>query len=107
MTISLTDKAATRARTLLAKQGPGAALRLGIKPTGCSGNSYVVEFAEAIGPDDQVFESQGVKIVVDRKNLVLLDGTEIDYTREGLNESFRFHNPNEKARCGCGESFTT
>lgn len=106
MTITLTDQAAARARNFLAKQAPGAALRLGVKATGCSGNTYVVEFAEAVGPDDQVFESQGVKIVVDQKNLIFLDGTEIDYTREGLSEGFRFRNPNEKARCGCGESFT-
>lgn len=106
MAITLTDKAASRAQNFLAKQAPGAALRLGIKTTGCSGNSYVVEFAESVGPNDLVFESQGVKIVVDRKNLVFLDGTEIDYARDGLNEGFRFSNPNEKARCGCGESFT-
>lgn len=106
MAIVLTDRAAARARDLLARQGPEAALRLGVRPTGCSGNSYVVEFAVAVGPEDRVFESQGIKIVIDQKNLVLLDGTEIDYTREGLNEAFRFRNPNEKARCGCGESFT-
>lgn len=106
MAITLTDKAAERARYLLAKQAPGAALRVGVKPTGCSGNSYVVEFAGAAGPEDRVFESHGIKIFIDQKNLVLLDGTEIDYTREGLNEAFRFRNPNEKARCGCGESFT-
>ncbi len=106
MAITLTDKAAERARHFLAKQAPGTALRLGIKPTGCSGNTYVIEFATAIQPQDQVFESHGVKIVVDQKNLGLLDGTEIDYAREGLNEGFRFRNPNEKARCGCGESFS-
>lgn len=106
MAITLTDKAATRARTFLAEQAPGAALRLGVKPMGCSGNAYVVGYAETIGPEDQVFESHGIKIVVDQKNLVLLDGTEIDYAREGLNEGFRFTNPNEQARCGCGESFS-
>lgn len=105
MAITLTDKAASRVRSFLVSKG-GAALRLGVKTTGCSGNTYVVEFADAVGPDDQVFESQGIKILIDRKNLLFLDGTEIDYTREGLSEGFRFSNPNEKARCGCGESFT-
>ena len=106
MAITLTERAATRAKSYLAKHSPSAALRLGVKPTGCSGNAYVVEFAEVAGPDDQIFESDGVRIVVDRQSLAFLDGTEVDYTREGLNEGFRFKNPNEKARCGCGESFT-
>lgn len=105
MAITLTDKAASRVRNFLATRG-GAALRLGVRPAGCSGSAYVVDYADAVGPDDQVFESQGVKIVIDRKNLIFLDGTEIDYAREGLSEGFRFNNPNEKARCGCGESFT-
>ena len=106
MAITLTDTAAARARSFLEKRAPGTVLRIGVKPTGCSGQSYVVDFADRIGPDDAVFESQGVKVVVDRKNLIFLEGTEIDYRREGLNEGFRFNNPNEKARCGCGESFT-
>lgn len=106
MAITLTERAANRAKNYLAKHSPSAALRLGVKPTGCSGNAYVVEFADAVGPDDQIFESDGVRIVVDRKSLAFLDGTEVDYAREGLNEGFRFKNPNEKARCGCGESFT-
>ncbi|HEX9811326.1 MAG TPA: iron-sulfur cluster assembly accessory protein [Burkholderiales bacterium] len=106
MAITLTERAVTRAKNHLAKYSPNAVLRLGVKPTGCSGNAYLVEFADAAGPDDQVFESDGVRIVVDRKSLAFLDGTEIDYAREGLNEGFRFKNPNEKARCGCGESFT-
>ena len=106
MAITLTERAAAHAKTYLTKHSPSAALRLGVKPTGCSGNAYVVEFADAAGPDDQIFESDGVRIVVDRKSLVFLDGTEVDYTREGLNEGFRFKNPKEKARCGCGESFT-
>jgi iron-sulfur cluster assembly protein len=103
--ITLTPKALERARIVLTKEA-APALRLGVKPTGCSGNAYVVELAQAIGPEDQVFETQGVRVVVDRKSLELLDGTEVDYAREGLNEGFRFRNPNEKARCGCGESFT-
>lgn len=106
MAITLTEKAAARARNVLAKQGAAAGLRIGVKPTGCSGHSYVVELAESVGAEDRVFESQGIKIVVEAKNLALLDGTEIDYAREGLSEGFRFRNPNEKARCGCGESFT-
>lgn len=90
----------------MAAQAGANALRVALKPTGCSGNAYVMDYAEAPGPDDQVFESQGVKILVHKNDLLFLDGTEIDFTRENLNESFRFNNPNEKARCGCGESFT-
>lgn len=105
MAITLTENAATRVRDFLARRGRGEGLRLGLKSAGCSGQAYVVDYADAIGPEDQVFESHGVKIIVDPKNLVLLDGTEIDYGREGLNEGFRFSNPNEKGRCGCGESF--
>jgi iron-sulfur cluster assembly protein len=103
MSITLTVQAADRVRKFL----PDAhALRFGIQPSGCSGNSYVVQPADGAGPEDEVFESRGITIVVDRKNLTLLDGTEIDYRRVGLNEGFQFNNPNEKARCGCGESFT-
>jgi len=105
MAITLTERAAERARNVISKQ-QGAALRIGVKPTGCSGNSYVVEVAREIRPDERVFESNGVRVVVAEKNLIFLDGTEIDYKREGLSEAFRFRNPNEKARCGCGESFT-
>ncbi len=105
MAITLTDTAANRVRNFLAGGSP-AALRFGVRTTGCSGNAYVVEPADTAGPEDEIFESQGIKIIVDKKNLVFLDGTEIDYTRAGLNEGFRFNNPNEKARCGCGESFT-
>ena len=103
MAITLTEQAAQRARTFVTG---ATGLRLAIKPTGCSGNSYVVQLADEAGPDDEIFESWGVKIVVAKSNLLLLDGTEIDYRRDGLNEGFRFNNPNEKARCGCGESFT-
>jgi iron-sulfur cluster assembly protein len=105
MAITLTEKAATRVRDFLIRRGHGEGLRLGLKSAGCSGQSYVVDYADAIGPGDQVFESHGVKIIIDPKILVLLDGTEIDYGRDGLNEGFRFSNPNEKGRCGCGESF--
>lgn len=106
MAITLTEKAADRVRTFLEKRGKGAGLRLGVKNVGCSGKAYVVEYADSIGPDDQVFESHGVKVIISATNLVFLDGTEIDYEREGLSEGFKFHNPNEKARCGCGESFS-
>lgn len=106
MAITLTEKAANRVRTFLEKRGKGEGLRLGIKSVGCSGKAYVVEYADTIEPGDQVFESHGVKVIIDPKNLIFLDGTEIDYEREGLSEGFKFHNPNEKARCGCGESFS-
>jgi iron-sulfur cluster assembly protein len=106
MAITLTEKAANRVRTFLEKRGKGAGLRLGVKNVGCSGKAYVVEYADTIEPDDQVFESQGVKIIISPVNLVFLDGTEIDYERDGLSEGFKFRNPNEKARCGCGESFS-
>jgi iron-sulfur cluster assembly protein len=106
MAISLTSSAANHIRQYLAAQGASEAMRLGVKTTGCSGLSYTVEAAGEIGPDDVVFEQDGVKVVVDRKNMLYLDGTEIDYRREGLNAGFRFSNPNEKATCGCGESFT-
>jgi iron-sulfur cluster assembly protein len=106
MAITLTEKAAERVRSFMAKRGKGVGLRLGVKTTGCSGMAYVLEFADEVAPEDQVFESQGVKVIVDPKSLVYLDGTELDYGQEGLNEGFRFENPNVKDTCGCGESFT-
>lgn len=106
MAVSLTDAAAERVRAQLAQRGRGLGLRLGVKTTGCSGMAYVLEFADELGDGDQVFEEKGVKIVISAKSLVYLNGTELDYGREGLNEGFRFTNPNEKARCGCGESFS-
>jgi iron-sulfur cluster assembly protein len=106
MTIELTDVAATRVQQFLANRGKGIGLRLGVKTTGCSGLAYVIEFVDEIQSDDEVFESRGVKIVVDRKSLVFLDGTEVDFARVGLNEGFQFKNPNAKDECGCGESFT-
>ena len=106
MSINLTERAASHIRGFLEKQGQQSlGLRVGVKPTGCSGYAYVVAKAERIDPDDQVFESQGVKLVVDPKSLDYLSGTELDYVREGLNSGFRFNNPNVKATCGCGESF--
>jgi iron-sulfur cluster assembly protein len=106
MTISLTEAAAEHVRKSLVKRGKGEGLRLAVKTTGCSGKAYTLEFVDATLPEDVVFESHGVKLVVDAKSLVYLDGTELDYRREGLNEGFKFNNPNEKARCGCGESFS-
>ena len=107
MTITLTETAAARARTFLAKKEQAQGLRLGVRNTGCSGYMYTVGLADTIDPDDQVFESQGVKVVVSVKNLPYLDGIELDYAKSGLNEGFRFHNPNAKDLCGCGESFST
>lgn len=106
MGITLTENAAQRVKDFLANRGGGAGLRLGVKTTGCSGMAYVLEFADAIEEGDEVFESRGVKILVDAKSLVYIDGTELDFSKEGLNEGFKFNNPNEKDSCGCGESFT-
>jgi iron-sulfur cluster assembly protein len=106
MAITLTETAAERVRSFIDKRGKGVGLRLGVETTGCSGMAYVLEFADEISPEDQVFESQGIKVIVDPKSLVYLDGTELDYGKEGLNEGFRFENPNVKDTCGCGESFT-
>ncbi len=106
MAIRLTNAAVDHIRQYLAAHGASEAMRLGVKTTGCSGLSYVVEAAGEVKPDDLVFEQDGVKVVVDRKNMLYLDGTEIDYRREGLNAGLRFTNPNTKATCGCGESFT-
>ncbi|HDP88920.1 MAG: iron-sulfur cluster assembly protein IscA [Chromatiales bacterium] len=105
MSITLSNKAADRVRSFLEKRGKGVGLRLGVKTTGCSGMAYVIEFADEVGEGDTVFEDNGVKVIIDAKSLVYLDGTELDYTKEGLNEGFKFNNPNEKDRCGCGESF--
>ena len=106
MTITLTEKAAARARDYLAKKEQAQGLRLGVRNTGCSGYMYTVGLADTIDPDDEVFESQGVKIVVSTKNLPYLEGMEVDYAKQGLNEGFRFNNPNAKEMCGCGESFS-
>ena len=105
MAVTLTENAARHVNAYLTKRGKGIGLRLGVKTSGCSGMAYKLEFADAIEEDDQVWESFGVKVVVDAKSLPYIDGTELDYTREGLNEVFKFHNPNEKSHCGCGESF--
>jgi iron-sulfur cluster assembly protein len=105
MAITLTDSAAQRVASYLEKRG-GVGVRLGVKKTGCSGFSYVVDYADQANPEDVVFEQHGVKVLVSRDNLALLDGTRVDFVRKGLNESFQFDNPNVKDACGCGESFT-
>ncbi|HFD79638.1 MAG TPA: iron-sulfur cluster assembly protein IscA [Gammaproteobacteria bacterium] len=105
MAITLTPAAAERVKNFLDQRGKGVGLRLGVRTSGCSGMAYVLEFVDQIGDEDLVFEDQGVKVVVDPKSLVYIDGTELDFTREGLNEGFRFNNPNVKDSCGCGESF--
>ena len=105
MSITLTESAADRVKTFLAKRGKGIGLRLGVKTSGCSGLSCMLEFVDALNEDDQVFEQHGVKVIVDTKSLVYLDGTQLDFTKEGLNEGFKFANPNVKDECGCGESF--
>lgn len=106
MGISMTEAAANRVKAFLDQRGKGVGLRLGVKTMGCSGMGYVIEFADEIEETDEVFEDHDVKVIVDTKSLVYLDGTELDYTKEGLNEGFKFNNPNEKDSCGCGESFT-
>ena len=106
MAISLTESAADRVRAHLAKRGAGVGLRLGIKKTGCSGFAYVVNYADEIQPQDAVFEASGVKVVVDTASLPLIDGTVVDFVKQGLNEAFKFRNPKAKGECGCGESFS-
>ena len=105
MGITMTSAAAEHVRKFIANRGKGVGLRLGVRTSGCSGMAYVLEFADELESDDQVFEDQGVKVIVDSKSLLYLDGTELDYTKEGLNEGFKFNNPNVKDACGCGESF--
>ena len=106
MAITLTEAAAQHVRASLAKRGRGEGLRVGVKTTGCSGLMYVVDYADAVESQDRVFESQGLKVIVDQQSLAYIDGTELDYGRNGLNEGFRFNNPRTKYTCGCGESFT-
>lgn len=106
MAIHLTDVAATRVQKFLEGRGKGIGLRLGVKTTGCSGLAYVIEWVDELHDDDEVFESKGVTVVVDKKSLMFLDGTEVDFAKAGLNEGFQFKNPNAKDACGCGESFT-
>ena len=105
MTITLTDNAANHVRKFLDKRGKGIGLRLGVRTSGCSGLAYTLEFADEAGADDTRFESNGITVLVDPKSREILDGTVLDYVREGLNEGFKFTNPNARETCGCGESF--
>ena len=106
MAITLTDSAAERVRSYLEKRGKGIGLRLGVTLTGCSGYSYVINYADKVEVSDLVFEDKGIKVIVDPDALKLIDGTEIDFVKNGLNEAFSFRNPNISGECGCGESFT-
>ena len=104
MSVTLTEAAARRVRTYLDKRG-GVGLRVAVKTSGCSGMAYALEFADSAATEDVQFESHGVTVLIDPRSLPYVDGTELDFVREGLNEGFKFNNPNEKDRCGCGESF--
>jgi iron-sulfur cluster assembly protein len=106
MAISLTESAAHRVKTFLAARGGGIGLRLGVRKTGCSGFAYVINYADGPALGDTVFEDHGVPVFVDAASLKLIDGTIVDFVKEGLNEAFRFRNPNVKGECGCGESFS-
>ena len=106
MAITLTEAAADRVKKFLDNRGKGIGLRLGVRTSGCSGMAYVLEFVDDFEDTDQVFEEHGVKVIIDPKSMTYLDGTELDYKRDGLNEGFEFNNPNVKDSCGCGESFT-
>ncbi|MGF1725091.1 iron-sulfur cluster assembly protein IscA [Photobacterium nomapromontoriensis] len=105
MAITITEAAAHRVATFLENRGKGIGLRLGVRTSGCSGMAYILEFVDELDEGDQIFEEKGVKIIVDAKSLVYLDGTELDFAKEGLNEGFQFNNPNVSSECGCGESF--
>jgi iron-sulfur cluster assembly protein len=106
MAITLTTAAAERVNSFLASRGKGLGVRLGVKTSGCSGMAYVMEFVDEANDDDVVYEDHGVKVIIDKKSLIYLEGTELDFGKEGLNEGFKFNNPNAKNECGCGESFT-
>jgi len=105
MAITLTETAARHVASQLARRGKGVGLRLGVRTSGCSGLAYKLEYADDLHPEDLQFESHGVTVVVDPKSLPYLEGLELDFTREGLNEGLKFNNPNVKDECGCGESF--
>ncbi|MDG2273389.1 MAG: iron-sulfur cluster assembly protein IscA [Halioglobus sp.] len=106
MSVSITESAAKHVAGQLASRGNGLGIRLGVRTSGCSGMAYVLEFVDEVQVEDQVFEDYGVKVFIDPKSMVYLDGTELDFVREGLNEGLQFRNPNVSAECGCGESFT-
>ena len=105
MAITMTSAAANHVTRYLESRGHGAGVRLGVRTSGCSGMAYVLEFVDEVQGEDQVFETAGVRIIIDPKSLLYLDGTELDFVKEGLNEGFKFNNPNVKNECGCGESF--
>ncbi|MCP3673565.1 MAG: iron-sulfur cluster assembly protein IscA [Gammaproteobacteria bacterium] len=106
MAITLSEPAVERVKHFLENRGSGLGVRVGVTTTGCSGLAYLIEFVDDVNSDDEVFAQDGVNVIIDKKSLVYLDGTEVDFVREGLNEGFQFNNPNQKAACGCGESFT-
>lgn len=106
MAVTLTEAAAKHVNGFITKRVKGIGLRLGVRTSGCSGMAYKLEFVDDVADEDEVFESHGVKVVVDPKSMPYLDGTELDFVREGLNEGFKFNNPNTKGECGCGESFS-
>ena len=106
MAISVSESAAKHVASQLASRGKGLGIRIGVTTSGCSGMAYVLDFVDELAPEDEVFEGHGVKIFVDPKSMVYLDGTELDFVREGLNEGLQFRNPNVQGECGCGESFT-
>ena len=106
MAITLTEPAAQHVSNFLSNRGKGLGLRLGVKTSGCSGMAYVLEFVDVLNDDDEMFTDHGVNIIVDKKSLAYLNGTELDFVKEGLNEGFEFNNPNTDGECGCGESFS-
>ena len=105
MAVTLTETAASHVQRSLSKRGKGVGLRVGVRTSGCSGLAYKLEYADDVRPEDKEFESHGVRVIVDPKSLPYLDGTELDFAREGLNQGFKFNNPNVQDSCGCGESF--
>jgi len=105
MAVTLTESAARHVNRYISKRGHGVGVRLGVKTTGCSGLAYMLEYVDELSTEDVIFEDQGVKVLIDPKSLAYLDGTQLDFVKEGLNEGFKFSNPNERDRCGCGESF--
>lgn len=106
MAVSLTESAARQIKKQLEKRGKGVGLKLGVRKSGCSGYAYTLDYSDAVNNDDEVFEGFGVKVIVQKNDLAVLDGIQLDYSREGINEAFKFNNPNVTGSCGCGESFT-
>jgi len=106
MAVTVTESAAQHIQRQLSNRGKGVGIRLGVKTSGCSGMAYVLEFVDQSDDNDEVFQQQGVQVIVDKKSLAYLDGTQLDFKKEGLNEGFEFSNPNVSGECGCGESFS-